>query len=386
MIRQGSRGILLVGTAVSLAVHAGLGAGFVRLGTIPAETSQGRGEDLSRVEILLIPEIPPEPEAAEPLRLGVERGSPDSAAWLGFEDATEHLARQGSVDQSAMTLMESPGDGAAMAEAAPPGARPESESPPLAAVAEAAATEEVPADPQTPAAETLAEAEPSPSAEPEQELEQELAAELLDAAQRVTDAVRQAVMLATEAAAELARMAELSQPAEAPARTPAQPQHRAELQTDAAEPPAAPAAPPSSTPGAAGEDGASSQGISTDREAIATAVRGAPTIRPGRVLATQGLEIQTRTPRWTYTTLMTRRPRNPTVEIFFGPDGRVLRADFVRDGATIYNTGFEDVDQPLLSAIYTWTARGKPIDELARRAPGGGEPAELRILITVLFS
>jgi hypothetical protein len=396
MSRQGSRGILLVGTAVSLAVHAGLGAGFVRLGAAQPATGDD-GEGLSRVEVVLIPDMPPEldPEPPRPLQLGLEQGSPESNAWLGFEDQTEHLAPQGAIDQSAMTLAESDDQGVSDSAAAPPGPLAESEQTPnsMPVPAPVETAESAPPEPVFPP--------DVPQTEPPRESEvlevvtepaefgnvEPVTAEFVEAAQWVTEAVRLAVNLAADAATELARRVEpLTTQVEPPTAPPR------ESRESPPEPP--PIAPESPAPGAGGAGGAQAPGITSDRESIAAAVRDAPTVRPGRVLAAQGLEIQTRTPRWTYTTMMTRRPRNPTVEIAFGADGRVRHADFVRDGAKVFNTGFEDVDEPLLSAIYTWTAKGKPISDLAGKAgvPTGGGPAakesasEVRILITIIFS
>jgi hypothetical protein len=425
MSRQGSRGILLVGTAVSLAVHAGLGAGFVRLGTAAAGDGAGTEPELTRVEIFLPPADPPEPapppEAVaaapqpepqpqpepEPIRLGLERGSPEGEAWLGFEDQTDHAAPLGAVDQSAMTLEQSPGDGPLAAADAPPGPpQPPAEATPeeMPAQSEAQPLAQPPAPETEAVPATEAAPEPAAASEPETvQLEHapeelpasasedgtaetpaegpapvqilDLASDVLEAAERAGAAVRTALALAADAAAELAKRAPH-------AEQPPPPEPALEVRP-------APVQQPEPVPSGGGGGGLGA-GITSDRESIATAVRQAPAVRPGRVLATQGLEIQTRAPRWSYSTMMTRRPRNATVEIYFGPDGRVRRADFVRDGTTIYNSGSPDVDEPLLSAIYTWTARGKPIDELRARSAemsaAGKDAPELRILITILFS
>jgi hypothetical protein len=123
-------------------------------------------------------------------------------------------------------------------------------------------------------------------------------------------------------------------------------------------------------------------GLPADKESIATAVRKAPTVKPGQVLAANGLDIQTKAPKWSFTTMQTRRPGNPTVQITFGRDGKVVRAGFVTDGHTVYSTGYEDVDEPLLSAIYSWTARGKKLSEYTIQDPNG----EVTILVTILLS
>lgn len=127
--------------------------------------------------------------------------------------------------------------------------------------------------------------------------------------------------------------------------------------------------------------GESMAGLPADREALAAAIRAAPAVRPGQVVAGQGLEILTRQPRWSTTTVLTHRPRNPVVEIVFDREGRVRRAQFVRDGQRVYNTGYEDVDQPLLSAIYAWQARGRVLAELPPDDPDAGAKVILTILL-----
>lgn len=325
MPRQGSSGVLLTGIAVSLAVHAAIAAGFVQFSPLLGPSAPPGQEALARAEVIIVePEPEPEP-APERLRLGIEGGSPDRAAWLGFQDETEHSAPEGPTDQSAMALTEAAGS-------------------PL------------PDEPVPSAAPPL----PPVSLEPLREWTSDVS----EAVQRLAESVRQAVMLAADAVAELTEEPEQAQAvAEAPS-VPESPPSPTEVQS------------PSPATGGAG---AEPHAIRSDRESMATAIRHAPAVRPGRVLAADGLEIQTRRPQWSYVTTVTRRPRNPTVEIFFGPDGRVRRAAFATDGVVLYNTGFDDVDQPLLNAIYAWTARGRQLAELS-------ENDELRILITIILA
>jgi hypothetical protein len=207
----------------------------------------------------------------------------------------------------------------------------------------------------------------------------EWSAELTRAAQRagetMGETVLEAIRLAAQAVDELPDLERAQGAAEESVAAAMQESEAVEPDDTQAPSPQAGALP------AAGPSGADpARGEVTDRESVALSVRRAPAVRlvEGRVQAAEGLEIQTRRPRWTNTVIATRNPRTPTVEIVFGADGRVRRAAFVSDGATVYSTGFEDVDQPLLNAVYGWTARGKAIDELE-------EDGEVRILITVLF-
>lgn len=137
---------------------------------------------------------------------------------------------------------------------------------------------------------------------------------------------------------------------------------------------------PAAAPTTAGNNG--TPGLTADKEAMASAIKKAPKVVLGQVLASEGLDIQTKSPKWGMTTMQTRRPANPTVQITFGRDGKVIRAGFAKDGRVIYSTGYDDVDEPLLSAIYTWTARGKHLVELTSKDPSG----EVTILITIILN
>jgi hypothetical protein len=139
---------------------------------------------------------------------------------------------------------------------------------------------------------------------------------------------------------------------------------------------------PSTSPPSQAAKPRGNPGLPADKESLASSVKKAPSVKPGQVLAANGLDIQTKAPKWSYTTMRTRRPANPTVQITFGRDGKVVRAGFATDGVTIYSTGYEDVDEPLLSAVYSWTAKGKKLVELTNQDPDG----EVTILITILLS
>ena len=119
----------------------------------------------------------------------------------------------------------------------------------------------------------------------------------------------------------------------------------------------------------------------TVREAIAAAARKTNSVRPGQVLAAEGLEIKTRAPRWTTTMMYLYRPQNPVLSITFGRDGRVINAEFLRAGNIVYGSGYTDVDQTLLNAVYGWTATGKPLEALDPAHPERG----VSILMTILL-
>lgn len=110
-------------------------------------------------------------------------------------------------------------------------------------------------------------------------------------------------------------------------------------------------------------------GILDSRESDATAKTPIPNAIPGRPLAAHGLEITTVRPRWPISTRVTRDPANPTVRITFSRAGRVIGVEFLK------STGFDDVDEPLRTALYQWTARGAALASIPERTdPAMPEP------------
>ncbi|MBU6412381.1 MAG: hypothetical protein KGS45_02820 [Planctomycetes bacterium] len=118
-------------------------------------------------------------------------------------------------------------------------------------------------------------------------------------------------------------------------------------------------------------------GEKDDREADASAVIDSIDVVPGKPAAAKGLRIQTSRPQWSMATKLTARPRNPVIRITFGPTGRVVTAEFEKGKST----GYPDVDQPLLNAIYRWTARGETIDKLNPANPRAGVTITVNILL-----
>jgi hypothetical protein len=358
--------ILLAGLFVSLAGHAALGFGLSRLGVGPSTDSAPDQQPGALIADQNIPKKRPPLEAHQQereLRLGIDDGSAATLTWLGFRDPSEHQARRGPTEQSGLTLSQGlPGQPSS--EGFPPHAPP---APPRLADAEPVAADEHPtplaeAEPAERAPQELALGEQgTPEAPPEPipiELAERLAAGTAEMAERVAQTVEQLLAPRPSRTAITTPREQLAPPPSAP--NPPQPS-----------PPAA------VTPGAGG-----SPGILADRESIATSIREAPVVRPGRVLAAKGLEILTRRPRFNVSTRMTQTPKNAVVEITFGRDGRVRRAGFVSDGAKTYNTGSEEIDQPLLNAIYAWTARGKPLSDIDPDDPEAG----VTIMITIILA
>lgn len=265
-------------------------------------------------------------EPEPPVRLGIERSRAVTMNWLGFETPTEHAAREATVEQSAMALRPPP---------------------------------------------------PAPTAEGvESEAQDSEASQASAAAIAANTRLVEAILRAVESARSLALSSAASASGERETQTaPAPP-------AEVAQPmPAAPAAPQPAPRQADATPIDERAPIVTTRESIATALRTAPTVVPGKVLAAHGMEIQTRRPQWTRLTLMTRRPANPVVQISFGRDGRVRRAGFLSDGEHVFSTGFDDVDEPLLNAVFRWTASGAALERLPEDAPD----AVVTILVRVIL-
>lgn len=279
------------------------------------------------------PSTPPPQQPEErsrpplPVTLGIEESSLETQTWLGFADPVEGAGPLGEVEQAALT----PNPG-------PPEAEPLS------------VQEDTP--PQSPEAPALSEAPAEPGDAP---------AELSPADPEASPPV---VAIAPQ---EDEPIDILDRPAEPviPAKT---------GPTSEPSPPAAP--PPASSPPP--DPLGTGVGEKDSRQSDAAALREAVDIIPGRPGAAKGLRIDTVRPVWSTTTRLTARPKDAVVEIEFARDGSVAHARFLADKTT----GYEDVDGPLLDAIYRWTASGEPLRALPVQEP----PAGITIVVRVLFT
>lgn len=120
--------------------------------------------------------------------------------------------------------------------------------------------------------------------------------------------------------------------------------------------------------GGGGNDGR--PGERSDRESDASSMKPIrlDRITLGRVMAGEGVNVRTTRPRWSTTTLLTTAPKNPVIRVTFGRSGKVIEAGFVND----QSTGYDNVDEPLLNAVHSWTASGKQIRELPANDPRAG--------------
>lgn len=116
----------------------------------------------------------------------------------------------------------------------------------------------------------------------------------------------------------------------------------------------------------------------TDRESEAASKETPVDVRPGQVKAAKGLEIRTVHPQWSVLARLTARPRNALVKIKFGRRGDVIKAEFMPGGST----GNQMVDEPLLHAIYRWTAKGEVLMSVPEDDPRAGVTIVMRILLS----
>ncbi len=117
-------------------------------------------------------------------------------------------------------------------------------------------------------------------------------------------------------------------------------------------------------------------GQKAEEESAAASVTESLVYKPGQPLAGKGLKVNTVSPRWGVTTMLTSSPKNTVIRITFGRNGKVLKAVFVDSG-----TGFEDVDGPLLDAVYRWTAKGEVLEKIPADKPQAGLNFDIKFLM-----
>lgn len=298
----------------------------------------------------------PRPDENQPLRLGIDRSQAATINWVGFEQPTEHSAEHSTVEQAAVTPVVGRAEAASEDQPSPESRQSDAQA------AQPEPQPEQPAPPEAPA-ETVAQVEPIP----EMPL---LPTEMLGPIQAAPEAP--SALLDMEPG-EILRPppdmpAQEPQPAAEPSETPPTPETQpAAAAQPAPAQPAASAATPSGTPG-----------IKDEREADASAISMTMSVRPGRPVAAEGLQINTVRPQYGVTVRAISRPRNPVVLIQFDRAGKVRRAEWVvRDGKRL-DTGSLQVDGPLMDAIYRWTAKGVALEPLGRDDTLG---VEIRLLI-----
>lgn len=97
----------------------------------------------------------------------------------------------------------------------------------------------------------------------------------------------------------------------------------------------------------------------TDSESPATTPdRDDKAVKPGKVLARQGLRIQTAVPRFDPVAIWSSIPSNPVVRLTFNNKGDAVNAVVVK------STGYPNIDAPILASLYKWKAQGKKLEQI----------------------
>jgi len=118
----------------------------------------------------------------------------------------------------------------------------------------------------------------------------------------------------------------------------------------------------SPTPATAGKDG-----IVSEKESSASIIKRSEKISYkdlNKPIVGKGFEIITVNPKFPATVRFTELPNNPVLMIRFDGRGRVVKVSFLTEKKREFNTGVQSVDEPLLSAVYQWRAKGKQIEAL----------------------
>ncbi len=391
---------------LSLALHAGGLVSLAHLGTravsVAAESQLtiSQGFELVRPAMAAAPPTPkvepvaPEPMTPEPepetepeppppeeerVRLGVEEATEERPVWKGSATPTENLAPKSDVDQAALAISPRTG-GPQSGQASPAGsavqsaprvdeaadrAQPEGEP---GEAAQEQAPQPLPQQPEAPQPEPLQEREQQPEPRQVEPVRLE-GAELVEALSELVLPAPQPEPLQLEEQQPRAQQVLPPQP------EPVQPLPERPEAVTTVEP--RPVVPPAGVEGVNSADAPDAdRGKKAEEESPAAAIVGSLVYKPGEPLAGKGLRVFTVRPRYGYATLATASPRNTVVLVTFGRDGRVLRAAFKDKG-----TGYEEVDKPLIEAVYRWTARGEALGKIPADQPRAGVTFEVRFLM-----
>lgn len=358
--------------------------------------------------------------------------------WIGYNEYQQHLARLSEVDQAAFRDTDEGGQPMPMAREAPPMVpqvpSPSSSAPPAPAAQSAVSADPVPPQPvqppQPPAQPAQRPPDPARPAEPapqppnrredaqasppppprtaatEATAPDPAAIQIPEAKTTQVEPMIQPVDKAPEQPEETppdAKQPEVkaepapptqvtppqdTKPAQAPAQEvpappadPSKPQPPSPPQqptppTQAAsgnpQPSASPAtgqsADPSARPGA--KPGPKADGDLSDRESDATSTVEVPPSqwRSGKPLAAKGLNVTTKRPVFDELTSISTAPQAPLAVIEFDREGKAVNCTLVK------SSGFPNVDQAILDSLFSWRAKGKPLNNLKP-----GETVKFRI-------
>ena len=329
---------------------------------------------------------PPPPTEPQPLKAGIDEGAAEAKSWQGFKEETPNAAPISQVEQSAMTpqrgldqetvapLPEAPST-VATAVATPVESASPTPAPLIVPAVDASAEQQLSRD-STQAVEAQA-AQPTQEAVPAVDAPkgEELRPETEDASRgseiKPAQDLRPAMTddeLAPEAAAGIGTSDETAPAVAPPPSAPAPLEDSAEVtEREAVEP-----SRPTKTEAQRIVDQvlAESQGRKPSvegqglgeiepEESDASALKASLAVEPGKTLARDGIQVRTVRPKWSITTKITAIPRNPLIDVTFDRTGKVSKAAFVAGR----NTGYREVDGPLLDSIYRWRASGEKFEK-----------------------
>ena len=371
LFARSRRVVLTAAFVLSVLLHLGVGWALV---------ARPHGES---APIRLASLDTPDTRQADPdrVRFGLTESSQVTVNWLGFDVPSEPQTAPdpADVEQAAMTT-DAAGAPTAGADPTPP--TPQAQPPQEAGPTPAESAPQSQPQPQSEAEPADPQPDPGTADEPTS-----LGPTLTPADEPGTADVR---LPEVDDPADLVQLARPStpEPSDTPPEetpeepTPQQPEPKPAEPTRPQQPSPQPAPPKSEAADGKTEGKGRSDlpGEQAEREAVATALKEAIDVNlSNRVSAGKGVEITTVHPRWGMAVGYTAWPSNraPVVLIRFGPDGRVSSAKFLeerRDGQRlIYGSGDPAIDQPLLDAIYRWTAKGERIDKLDAEDPDNDE-------------
>jgi hypothetical protein len=336
-------------------------------------------------------ELDDEPAQEPEVVLGIDDGSKDAKDWLGAAQATPHSAPLSTVNQPAWSI--APGLPVPLAnEASTPqsgsatgvetSAKQSAQQSAQQAADQAAKSSPAPtpsqlqspsealsqSQPLQPALSKL-QAEPKPTPQPAPEDELGKPRDPIAAETAAETSPTQAVD------ASLANLVDGSNTAQSPGQ-PAVPTETINPEDGSTSTPAQ-KRPSTDAQAKGGGTTGLTQGDKSDAESVATSTIPSLTFKPGTPLAAEGVRIRTVAPKFSITTRVAARPRNPLLELTFNREGKVIAGKFV-EGRT---SGYEDIDGPILDACMRWTATGKKLQELT-----AGDPrATLTVRITYLL-
>jgi TonB family protein len=435
-VSQPARAPLAVSFVLSVLMHAGVVGGIATVFAVREFIGEiapwvfARNEPKAEEEKPRSPDPDKSTAAADPViwvTPGIDDSTSKAPVWIGYKDETEHVAYTASVDQSAMTP-DDPGMRGEEATAAPPAPlSPAGEPLPLAPEA---VTVQAPPQPQAdqPASEAQAKTPdaahevnaPAPEVpDPKEQVKSPAPPPPAPAEPILVDENAKPIAnpVAPEPAATVAREAtpkdapekdrpqaiepekETEQPKSDEPPTPPSPRvpevktHEKESDSPTpTPPPATPASPEaahrevseskSPPPAATPQPGAKptpipagDPGEKADKEADATSIKQAVVYRNGRVRAGEGVDIKTVRPEFSSFTVLTALPRAPVVEITFTTKGKVKSVRMLQ------SSGYKDVDEPILNAVWAWSAKGKKLEALARQNPNAVLKISVRMLL-----